>query len=161
MTLARLEIPSEDIRTLRALANLTDETMEALLDALSKIPLNVDFDASLKTIAPQLASLSIDKSDRLAGVLVSLSVTRAHSDTPVPDFVADILHAMEEADAETLAGDKRDRARNNLAKLLSFEPLSTAAKAHHLLLDQGTHARYRSYFYRCAARVWPRPEATS
>jgi hypothetical protein len=134
--LASLNIPKDHLEPLETLISLSDHEMEALLGSLSDIPLSVDLDACIKPLAPKLKSSSIKHPEKIIQVLISLSVTRAHSDPPVRDFVDAVLHAIEESSPKAFSNGQQTRARDNLTKLLSFEPLSIAAKAHHLLADQ-------------------------
>jgi len=132
--LASLKIPDDQLETLGNLVNLSDQAIDNLLKVLSQIRLSVEFNTALKKIASTVTS--IKEPEKLARVLVSLSITRAHSDPPIPDFVDDVLLALEEANPKLLSNGKQKRAREIFTRLLSCEPLNTAAKAHHLLQDQ-------------------------
>ncbi len=134
--MAKLRIPYDQIETLGTLVGTPEKDTGHLFSVLSELPLSVDFDASTKALTPKLASLHVKEPARLLRVLVSLSVTRAHSDPPINEYVEDVLEAIEEADPKILAGKKKFHARQLLRKLLSYEPLSLAAKASHLLHEQ-------------------------
>jgi hypothetical protein len=115
---------------------MPDKDTKQLLRVLSDVPLSVDFDASIKALIPKLAANRIKQPSELLRVLISLSVTRAHSDPPINEYVEDVLEAIDESDPKILAARKRFHARQLLRKLLSFEPLSLVAKASHLLHEQ-------------------------
>jgi hypothetical protein len=134
--LAKLRIPYDQIETLGVLVSISDKDVEQILHVLSELPLSVDFDTSTKPLIPKLAASHLKQPDKLLKVLVSLSVTRAHSDPPVNDFVEDVLEAIDEADPKILSGKKRFHARHLLRRVLSFEPLSMLAKASHLIHEQ-------------------------
>jgi hypothetical protein len=121
---------------LGTMLSMTDKDTDQLLRVLSDLPLSIDFDASTKALVPKLAASHIKQPEKLLKVLISLSVTRAHSDPPTNEFVEDVLEAIDESDPKILAGKRRFHARQLLRKLLSFEPLSLAAKASHLLREQ-------------------------
>ena len=134
--LAKLRIPDDQIETLGTLVGMSDRDTDRLLRVLSDLPLSVDFEASTKALAPKLATLQIKQPNKLLQVLISLSVTRAHADPPINEYVEDVLEAIDESDPKILSGKKKFHARHLLRKLLSFEPLSLAAKASHLLHEQ-------------------------
>ncbi|MHB8383656.1 MAG: hypothetical protein ACYDC3_15115, partial [Candidatus Binataceae bacterium] len=115
---------------------MPDKDTEQLLRALSDLPLSVDFDVSTKALASKLAAKHIRQPNKLLKVLISLSVTRAHFDPPINEYVEDVLEAIDESDPKILSGKKRFQARQLLRRFLSYEPLSLAAKSSHLLHEQ-------------------------
>jgi hypothetical protein len=131
---AKLRIPEDQVQTLGTLVSISERDMEHLLRVIAGLPLTVDFEAGIKATAAKLAFL--DNPEKTLQVLFSLGVSRAHADPPVNEFVEDVLKALDESNPKILAGKKKLQARQNLRKLLSFEPLNTAAKASHLLADQ-------------------------
>jgi hypothetical protein len=130
----RLNIPDDQVQTLGTLVSISQRDLERLLHEIADLPLTIDFDSGIKTAVPRLTFL--EKPEKILQVLFSLNVTRAHLDPPVNEFVEDVLKALDESNPRILAGKKKLQARQNLRKLLSFDPLSTAAKASHLLADQ-------------------------
>jgi hypothetical protein len=134
--LATLRIPDEHIEALGTLVSMTDRDTEQLLHVLSDLPLSVDFDVSTKELVPKLAANHVKQPAKLLKVLISLSVTRAHADPPINEYVEDVLEAIDEFDTKILSGKKKFHARQLLRRLLAFEPLSLAAKASHLLHEQ-------------------------
>jgi hypothetical protein len=130
----KLRIPDDQVQTLGTLASISERDMGRLLNLLADLPLTIDFEPSFKTLVPKLGFL--EEPEKVLQVLLNLNVTRAHSDPPINEFVEDVLKTLGESDPKILAGKKKLQARQNLRKLLSFEPLNIAAKASHLLADQ-------------------------
>jgi hypothetical protein len=115
---------------------MSEKDIRQLLHVLSDLPLSVDFEASTKALVPKLAANHVKQPSNLLRVLISLSVTRAHADPPINEYVEDVLEAIDESEPKLLAGKKKFHARQLLRRLLSFEPLNVAAKASHLLHEQ-------------------------
>jgi hypothetical protein len=131
-----LKIPKEHLETLEVLISITDKEMSGLLSALSGLPFSLDFDALIKAISPKLESFSFAKPEAIGALLISLSASRAHADTPVPKFANEVIRSIERATPPIdLSGDKRSRAKDRITKLLALEPLSAATKAIHLQRD--------------------------
>ncbi len=134
--MADLEIPEEHRKALIALLTLPKEATDNLFASLSKASPSVQLDALAKAIAAELKTASIEQPETAAAALVALHMTRARSDVPLADFVADLIATLAQDEPEALSGERGDRARQQLSRLLSFEPLSTASKALGLLVDQ-------------------------
>lgn len=99
----------------------------------------LDLAAYVKETAPKLKSIS-DDPEELIQTLISLNVSRAHSDTSVAEFVGDVLETLEESDL--VNSSNKEDAQVRLSKLLSVASLGVTAKALHLQLD---HERLLSY----------------
>jgi hypothetical protein len=134
--LAGLNIPSEHLKALVELLNLSEEETTRFLSSISRLVLSVQFDKLTATIAPKLKVLSVGDAETAAEALVSLYATRAPSEVLIPEFVDDVLGALAQREPQAVLPDKRDRAARQLERLLSCEPLSVAAKAMQLMTDQ-------------------------
>ena len=110
--------------------------MEQVLSILAEGPIGLDVDAFIGATAPNLGFLESEHPERLIRALVSLNVTRAHSDYEIVDFIDNVLRSLDEAKPPLiLTGQTRDRARVRLTTLLSSEPLSSNVRAVHLQQD--------------------------
>src|SRR5262249_13168735 len=67
--------------------------------------------------------------ERVVNALISLNVTRAHSDSAIGDFADDILRALD------LRGSDLKKSKDRLSALLASEPISTNVKALQLQQD--------------------------
>jgi hypothetical protein len=128
--LAAIKIPQEQLQTLASLVDLPNEQMQTLLAALKDVPFAIDLEALEDAITPKLKSVS--NSEKIIRALISLSVTRAHAEPPIPEFVNDVLQALERVD---VTGEKRGRAGKLLTEILNIQAFGAVTKAIHLQLD--------------------------
>jgi hypothetical protein len=130
--LAKLRIPKEQIKALGEIFKLTQTQFKALVAALAAVPLSVDTDDFEKAVGPKIQSLS-KSPDALLKAIVALNVTRAHSEPPLPEFVANAVESLSE---ELPATDGEAIAKQRLTELLEIDSLMVATKGIHLNIDR-------------------------
>jgi hypothetical protein len=129
--LAKLRIPKEHIKALGEIFKLSQAQFKALVAALAAVPLSVDTDDFEKAVAPKIQLFS-KSPDALLKAIVALNVTRAHSEPPLPEFVANTIESLQ----EELPTDGEATAKQRLTELLEIDSLTVASKGIHLSIDR-------------------------
>ena len=137
-----LTIPANFQPGLKAIAEISEESFDELLEFLARITPPIDL--RLQTLSSlalrQIRSVSGAELRKIIRTLVALYSVRASSDASLEDFVGDVARAMERAareDAEPnpYAGTQ---FKDRLLRLLGFPALDAASKALYL---QAEHER--------------------
>lgn len=112
-----LTIPPEQLPALQKIRTMPAKSLEAFATALS---------ASPKTAA--IPDLSPDDSESIRKTLKELYNVRSYFDVELPEFVADIVDALQ----GSFPVEQADAFRDSLAKLLAINSLDVEAKAFSL-----------------------------
>ena len=129
--MAKLRIPKEHTIALGEIFKLSQAQFKALVAAFAAVPLSVDTDDFEKAVTPKIQSLS-KSPGALVKAIVALNVTRAHSEPPLPEFVANTIESLR----EELPNDGEAIAKQRLAELLEIDTLTVASKGIHLSIDR-------------------------
>jgi hypothetical protein len=140
--LAGLDIPEEHRKALMAPLTLPDEATDNLLASLLKVPLSVQSDSIAKAAAAELRTASIEQPETAAAALVALHMTRARSDAPIDDFIANLLNTL--SASEEFSDAQRERAAHQLLKT------TVVRTAIHCQQGTGIADRSGATFLRCS-----------
>src|SRR5215208_1988902 len=131
MDMATLRIPQEQWAGFEKLVAVDDESLRALASTLREEFPGLNKHDALAELTSRATSISYADARDVMGVLTTLYLLRARQETSIPDFVEDVLQAMDQANAEELklSGNVRDRFRGRLADLLNVQSASVESKA--------------------------------
>ncbi len=127
--LASLRIPKDHAEAIKTLLSASDHDVERVLLVLAESPIGLDVETFTEAAATKLSFLNVDRPEGIIDALISLNVTRTHSDAEIDNFVEEVIRALGFKDGVPA------QSRERLTKLLSSEPLSTNVKALHLQQD--------------------------
>lgn len=130
--MANLTIPKDHQPLLNKIRTIPDESLQALVLALSS-----DKDVSATR------GLSSEDAEAIQEVVMELYRVREFLDMEVPDFVSEIADSLQEVEAFPAA--ELPAFRDRLTKLLTIDSVSTSSKATSLKLE------YERRF--CSARM--------
>lgn len=119
------------------LRELKAESVDELVSVLENEPPTLDPYGLGEKIAPEISTLTPDDVAEIVRTVIPLYALRGRTGVPIPDFVEDILRAMDETDAEELklSGQDREDFRDRMIQLFSVESIDVGLKAEELLLD--------------------------
>jgi hypothetical protein len=114
---------------MKVLLRASSEEVDKTLRALAEGPIGLNVDAFIQATAPKLSFLKVDQPEGIVRALISLNVTRTHTDVEIDEFVDDVIRSL---DFKEVAPSQ---SKERLTKLLSSEPISTNVKALQLQQD--------------------------
>jgi uncharacterized protein (DUF1778 family) len=134
----RLRIPKEYQSGFVKLLNLTEDSNNELLSALSIVPSTYDLEVLSSRLAHSLNTLSAEDAHEVIDILTSLYSLRADMGLPpITDFVESVCDAMNESGNEQLklSEEALTAFENRLITLFSSPYFDIAVKAISLLYD--------------------------
>lgn len=134
--MAITRIPEPYRRGLAKIKLLSSENVDVLVAALSTCPLRAGLKGMVAAITDRIQGLEPDDVEDMLKSLYSLYVYRGDSDTPVADFVAELVAAMRLGGADlVLSEETKPSFQQKIAKLLSIDAVGLISKAEQLRSD--------------------------
>lgn len=129
--MATIKIPQEQLSGFRKLVALNNESAQDITAALKEEFPGLSDSEALTEIVSRAANIPSPDASEIAQVLTALYMLRARRETSIPEFVEDVILALDESGDEELElpEEKRSRFKQQLAELLSVEAFSTESKA--------------------------------
>jgi hypothetical protein len=145
-----LIVPSKYVAGLSAIIALSDDSVEELIAALSKIATPINIKGIAAQTAASVKSIPKQETGKIIRALISLYIARFYSgDPPVPvdEFVADVWQALGESGRKELRVQSQDKEhiKARFKRLLSLDAFVIGSKALNL--------QYEHEHTFCAARI--------
>ncbi|MGD1156428.1 MAG: hypothetical protein ABSA41_11420 [Terriglobia bacterium] len=137
-----LSVPSKYVAGMSAIIALSEDSVEELIAALSKIATSINLKAITSETAANVKSISKQDVGRIVRAIVSLYAARSYSGNPpvpVDEFVDDLLQALGESGRKELQFPPQDKERikARFGRLLNVEAFIVGAKALNLQYEHG------------------------
>lgn len=116
---------------------LSPEAVTALIEALEKLRSPIGLKGILPNISEQVTILKREDVEDIVRTLYSLYDFRVDSETPLPEFVSDLIDAMRASGKVSLVipEEETNEFRDKIIKLLSLKEPTIISKVEHLKTD--------------------------
>jgi hypothetical protein len=133
--MAYLRALEKHVGGVRKLLELTEDALQALVQALQKAPITLDPERPVYKAVARVENLSDEDAVGLATALLSLYAGRAaHSEDSTDSFTDDVIQTIEQS-GESFEEGQRETVRRRLTTILDVEPIAVSAKASGLLFE--------------------------
>jgi len=111
--------------------------VEALITALERMPTVGELKEKISAVGQQLPNMKTQDVEDILRTLLSLYAFRSDADTPLPQFVSELVSAMQATGEESLALSEEDKAlfQASMIRLLSLDTVALASKVSEVRID--------------------------
>lgn len=130
-------IPEPYRRGFAKIKKLSSADAKALVAALEKMPTSGGQKEKIARVSEQLPSLKREDVEDIVRTLFTLYMFRSDADTPLAEFVSELVGAMQATGMESLALSEEEKVefQDNITRLLSVNTLAIASKVEQLRLE--------------------------